>query len=125
MKTRATGQLGEKLAQDFLKGRGYQIVETNYRIPDGEIDIIVSKDGVLVFVEVRAKTSRTFGTPEESVTSRKKQKLVKVAQDYVQRHDIQESSWRIDFIAVELDSHGNPLRIEQIENAVGEEDTHP
>ena len=120
MKTKDTGRLGEKLAQDFLKERGYQIVETNYRTPDGEVDIIVSKDSVLVFVEVRAKRSRAFGTPEESVTSRKKQKLVKLAQDYVQTHDIQ-SAWRIDFVAVELDDKGNPLRIEQIENAIGEE----
>ena len=121
MKTRATGQLGEKLAQDFLKGRGYQIVETNYRSPAGEIDIVASKDGVLVFVEVRAKSSRTFGTPEESVTPKKKRRLVLVAQDYVQTHDIQESSWRIDFIAVELDKTGKAVRIEQIEDAVGEE----
>lgn len=121
MKTKATGQLGEKLAQEFLGKRGYQVVETNYRTPDGEVDIIVSKDGILVFVEVRAKTSRLFGTPEESITSLKKQRLVKVAQNYVQTHDIQESSWRIDFIAVELDNKGNPVRIEQIENAVGEE----
>jgi len=121
MKTRATGQLGEKLARDFLKERGYQVIETNYRSPDGEIDIIVSRDGILVFVEVRTKTSRTFGTPEESVTQRKKQKLVKVAQDYVQTHDRQESPWRIDFIAVELDNTGKAVRIEQIEDAVGEE----
>lgn len=121
MKTRATGQLGEKLAQDFLKGRGYRIIDTNYRTSDGEVDIIVSKDGVLVLVEVRAKSSRTFGSPEESVTQRKKQKLVLVAQNYIQTHDIQESSWRIDFIAVELDNKGNLLRVEQIEDAVGEE----
>ena len=121
MKTRATGQLGEKLAQDFLKGCGYQIVETNYRSRDGEVDIIVSKDGVLVFVEVRAKSSRNFGTPEESVTQRKKQKLVLVAQDYVQTHGMQESPWRIDFVAVELDNNRKAVRIEQFENAVGEE----
>jgi putative endonuclease len=120
MKTRATGQLGEKLAQDFLTGRGYQIVGTNYRSRDGEVDIIAAKDGVLVFVEVRAKTGLNFGSPEESVTLRKKKKLVLVAQDYVQKHGI-EGAWRIDFIAVELDGRGNALRIEQIENAVGEE----
>jgi len=120
MKTRATGQLGEKLAQDFLKGRGYNIVEANYRSPDGEIDIVASKNDVLVFVEVRTKSSRAFGPPEESITPRKKQKLVQVAQHYVQTHDIQESSWRIDFVAVELNAN-NPARIEQIENAVSEE----
>jgi len=121
MKTRATGQLGEKLAQDFLKERGYRIVTTNYRSPDGEIDIIVSKDGVLVFVEVRAKSSRTFGTPEESITARKKQKLIAVSQHYLQNHEPQSISWRIDFVAVELDNVGRLIRIEHIEDAVGEE----
>lgn len=121
MKTRATGLLGEKLAQNFLKERGYQIVEANYRSPDGEVDIIVSKDGVLVFIEVRTKSSRTFGTPEESITQRKKQKLIAVAQRYLQNHEPQPLSWRIDFIAVELDSRGKAVRIEQFENAVGEE----
>ena len=121
MKTRATGQLGEKLAQDFLKGRGYQIVETNYRSPDGEIDIIASKDDVLIFVEVRAKSSRMFGTPEESVNRRKKQKLIAVSQHYLQTHEPQPPSWRIDFVAVELDNRGKLNRIEHFKDAVGDE----
>jgi len=121
MKTKATGQLGEKLAQDFLKERGYQIVETNYRSPDGEVDIIVSQNGVLVFVEVRTKSSRMFGTPEESVNRRKKQKLIAVSQYYLQTHEPHPPSWRIDFIAVELDNRGNLNRIEHFEDAIGEE----
>ena len=121
MRTRAaTGRLGEKLAQDFLIQHAYQIVDTNYRSPDGEIDIVASKDGVLVFVEVRAKSSRAFGTPEESVTPRKKEKLVAVSQHYLQNHDPQPDSWRIDFVAVEFQK-GRIIRIEQIENAIGEE----
>lgn len=97
------------------------IVEKNYRSPDGEVDIIVSKDGVLVFVEVRAKSSRTFGTPEESVNRRKKQKLIAVSQHYLQTHELQPPSWRIDFVAVEMDYTGKAMRIEQFEDAIGEE----
>ena len=121
MKTKATGQLGERLAQDFLKERGYQIVETNYRSPDGEVDIIVSQKGVLVFVEVRTKSSHMFGTPEESVNRRKKQKLIAVSQHYLQNHEPQPPSWRIDFVAVELDNRGKLNRIEHFEDAVGDE----
>lgn len=121
MKARDTGILGEKLAGKYLEEQGYTIVETNYRSPDGEIDIVASKDGMIAFVEVRAKSSLNCGTPEESVTTRKKRKLVLVAQDYVQKHNLSESSWRIDFIAVEVDNTGKPLRIEHIESAVGEE----
>ena len=121
MKTSDTGRQGEKLAQEYLKEQGYKIVETNYRSPDGELDIVASKDDFMAFVEVRTKSTRTFGTPEESLTIKKKQKLVAVSQHYLQHRDIQPPFWRIDFIAVELDGNGRPIRIEHFENAIGEE----
>ncbi len=70
MKTRRqeTGRRGEELARAFLKKRGFSIVETNYRCPEGEIDIICRDGDCLVFAEVRTKTSREFGSPEESIT---------------------------------------------------------
>ena len=61
MKRRDTGIRGEKLARDFLKRQGYRIIETNYRCPEGEIDIIARHKDFLVFVEVRTKTSLKFG----------------------------------------------------------------
>jgi putative endonuclease len=121
MKNSSTGRHGEKLAQEYLKEHGDDIVENNYRSPDGEVDIIASKDNFLSFVEVRTRSTRKFGTPEESITRRKKQKLIAVSQHYLQKHDIQTVSWRIDFIAVELDGTGRPTRIEHFENAFGEE----
>lgn len=121
MKNSSTGRNGEKLAQEYLKEHGYDIVENNYRSPDGEVDIIASKDSFISFVEVRTRSTRKFGTPEESITSRKKQKLIAVSQHYLQKHDIQTVSWRIDFIAVELDGTGLPTRIELFEDAFGEE----
>ena len=71
MKRRDTGILGEKLAQDFLKKRGYRIIDTNYRCAEGEIDIIAKHRDYLVFVEVRTKKSLEFGSPEESITRTK------------------------------------------------------
>jgi putative endonuclease len=121
MKARDTGLLGEKLAGQYLEAHGYKIIETNYRSRDGEIDIVASRDDMLCFVEVRTKSSLNCGTPEESVTPGKKKKLVLTAQDYVQKHGVCESDWRIDFIGVELDGAGKPVRIEHIESAIGEE----
>jgi putative endonuclease len=114
------GALGEKLAAEYLKKRSYKILETNYRCPDGEIDIIAKHKGYLVFVEVRTKTSLEFGHPEESITQAKMKKLRDMANHYCQTHEKLPELWRIDMVAVELDEKGKPSRIELIENAVGE-----
>lgn len=121
MKRRETGILGEKLARDFLKKRGYRILETNYRCPHGEIDIIARHKDSLVFIEVRTKAGPDFGSPEESITPAKKERMRASAFHYLQNHDDLPSLWRIDFVAVELGPKGKPSRIELIENAVGDE----
>ena len=118
MKRRDTGILGEKLAQDFLKKRGYRIKETNYRCPEGEIDIIARHKDYLVFVEVRTKKSLEFGSPEESITPAKMERLRAIAAHYQQTHNNLPQLWRIDVVAVELNQKGEPSRIELIENAV-------
>jgi len=117
MKRRDTGVLGEKLAREFLKGRNYRIIETNYRCPEGEIDIVAKHKDYLVFVEVRTKRSREFGSPEESITRAKKERLKAVAWHYQQTHHDLPSLCRIDVVAIELDGKGKPSRIELIENA--------
>ena len=121
MKRRDTGILGEKLARDFLKKRGYRILETNYRCPQGEVDIIARHKDSLVFTEVRTKRSLEFGSPEESITPSKKEKMKAAALHYRQTHDNLPLLWRIDFVAVELNQKGKPSRLELIENAVGDE----
>jgi putative endonuclease len=120
MKRRDTGILGEKLARDFLAKNGYQIVETNYRCPEGEIDIIARHEDTLVFVEVRTKKSRQFGSPEESITPTKMARLRAVAAHYGQTHSNLPPSRRIDVIAIVLSQRERVSRIELIENAVGE-----
>ncbi len=120
MKRRDVGTLGEKLAKDFLKKRGYRIWETNYRCPEGEIDIIARHKDSLVFIEVRTKKSLAFGSPEESITPTKMGRLRAVASHYQQTHSGLPALWRIDVVAVEIDQKGKPLRIELVENAVGE-----
>jgi putative endonuclease len=118
MKRRDTGILGEKLARDFLKKRGYRILETNYSCPEGEIDIVAKHKDSLVFIEVRTKKSLEFGSPEESITRTKKERLKAVAARYQQTHNKLPPLRRIDVVAVRLDQRGKLSRIELIENAV-------
>jgi putative endonuclease len=120
MDRRDTGALGEKLAAAMLKRRGYRIIENNYRCRDGEIDIVARQKDCLVFVEVRTKTTSQFGVPEESVTRMKQSRMRRTAARYIQTHQRLPESWRIDFVAVELDQHGRATRVDIIENAVGD-----
>ena len=118
MKRRETGALGERIAGEFLGKNGYDILEKNYRCPDGEIDIIARQKDTLVFIEVRTKRSRLFGSPEESITRVKKERLTALAEYYGQNHDNLPPNWRIDVVAIQMDNSGKVSRIELIENAV-------
>lgn len=118
MTRREVGALGEKLAADLLKGKGYEIVERNFRCRQGEIDIIARDGECLVFVEVRARRGSDFGAPEESVTHSKQERLVLLADAYLQTAGSRPPSWRIDVVAVELTSDGRASRLEHIENAI-------
>jgi putative endonuclease len=111
------GDWGEKLAADQLQARGYELVERNWRCRQGEIDLVVRKGQELVFVEVKTRRGRQAGMPEEGLTQRKSQKLVNLAKRYLAEHDL-SFDWRIDLVAVELDSNGKLLRCDHIPNAV-------
>jgi putative endonuclease len=112
------GAFGEKIAAEHLRGLGYKIRETNFRRKEGEIDIIAQDKDCLVFVEVRARTGSDFGTPEESVTAAKQEKLISLALAYLQTHSNLPSLWRIDVMAIELDQDRRVSRIELIQNAI-------
>ena len=112
------GQRGEALARRHLEAGGHAVLETNYRTGSGEIDLVTQKDGVLVFVEVRTKRGAGFGPPEESVTRDKCSRLVACAQEYLEAIDAGDVEWRIDVLAIEMDSRGKLMRLEVIENAV-------
>ena len=118
MDRQETGKQGEQLAQKFLKKQGYRIRETGFHCCRGEIDIVARKKDYLVFVEVRTRTGHEFGTPEESITQAKKEKLIATALTYINSHEDLPSLWRIDVVAIELDDKGKTERIELIENAI-------
>jgi putative endonuclease len=119
VKRKALGELGERWARGYLERHGYRIREANFRCREGEIDIVAEHEGCLVFVEVRTKTGSRFGSPEESVTAAKQERLAAVAMSYLQTHDDLPSEWRIDVVAIEVSSKGWVVRTELIQNAVG------
>ncbi|MCL4303677.1 MAG: YraN family protein [Anaerolineae bacterium] len=114
---RQTGRRGEDIAASFLTGKGYQIIERNWRCAVGELDLIAQKHGALVFVEVRTRSGLRFGLAEESITPAKQARLVELAQTYLQEKGLAGEQWRIDVVAVQL-GRGLP-QINHIENAVG------
>jgi len=111
------GRQGEAVAAEKLAALGYEIVARNYRCGSGEIDLVARHHETWVFVEVRARRSDKFGTPEESITPRKRAHLVASAQSYLQEKQLSDVAWRIDVVAVEF-SAGKLLRVDVIENAV-------
>ena len=118
MDRQQVGKLGEQTAQKFLRKRGYRIRETGFRCRHGEIDIIAQRKDCLVFVEVRTKSNLDFGTPEESITQAKKERLIASALTYTNTHQNLPPLLRIDVVAIELDERGKAKRIELIENAI-------
>ena len=105
------GNAGEIIAQNFLKKKKYKILETNYSNAIGEIDIIALQKNVIVFVEVKTRSSNEFGRPCEAVTLYKQNKIRTVASYYLMIKGWSERDVRFDVIEV-LDDE-----INQIENA--------
>ncbi len=109
------GQWGETVAAEYLQLRGYRIVERNARTPSGEIDIVACRAGITFFVEVKARTSRRYGLPEEAVTPRKQAHMLAAAEYYAARHEI--DFWQADVLAVEGHPGARPT-IEHFENVL-------
>jgi putative endonuclease len=106
------GQRGEGLAVAELARSGYEIVARNWRCQAGEVDIVARRSGVLHFFEVRTRRGREYGTPEESVTPAKRQRMIDVALTYLGEHELTDTDWRIGFVAVEMSRTGQLLRLE-------------
>ena len=110
------GSKGEDLACKYLQRHGYKILERNYRIRGGEIDIVAREKETLVFVEVKTRYSHEYGLPEESITPWKIKALLKTARFYIQKIKWGEKEYRLDFVSVDFaDSRENP-KIEIIKN---------
>jgi putative endonuclease len=117
-RNRTFGNFGERVAASHLESKGYTVLERNWSTREGEVDLIASRGEDLVFVEVRSRKGRDFGTPEESITERKRQHLLATISSYMSQHPDSPPNYRIDMVVIELDRKGRVMRVEQIENAV-------
>ena len=110
MENRDFGMRGEEMACEFLEGKGYGILQRNYRKRGGEIDIVAldPKSGETVFVEVKSRRNRAFGAPEEAVDERKVAKMADTAQHWLAEHGREKAEWRLDLLILEIDSRGRP-----------------
>lgn len=110
------GQTGEELAAAFLRRKGYKILVRNYRQKCGEIDIIATDGGTLVFVEVKTRKNTAFGSPFEAVTEKKQRQIGRVAQDYLGRNDLFNVPARFDVVSILVQGEQSPV-IEHLSNA--------
>ena len=95
------GRQGETLACRELERLGYAIVARGYRTRAGELDVVASDAGTVVFVEVKTRLDHSFGDPIEAVTLEKQRRVVAMATDYVTRHELEESPCRFDVVTVD------------------------
>lgn len=118
MSTSELGFLAENIAARYLEKRGYSILELNYRKPWGEIDIIASKEGILVFVEVKANRKIIAGFEPELRANRSKiEKVVRTARTYLaERKYGQDQEWQIDVISIGLDEPRDMAKIKHFKN---------
>lgn len=98
MSTGYVGGEGEQLAAEYLARLGARIVDRNVRIGGGEIDIIALIEGVIVFIEVKRRTSLRYGRPAEAVTYAKQRRIIRAAAAYLAAHHVSDRPVRFDII---------------------------
>lgn len=108
------GAKGEQIALNFLKNKGYQILETNWRIGRAELDIIAKLDKEMIFVEVKTRSDNYFGEPETSVTQKKQDLMTDAANAYM--YEV-EHDWEFRFDIISIIIRNDKTYIKHIENA--------
>jgi len=104
------GRLGEQLAARFLVGKGYRVLAKNFYTRYGEIDLVVSKNDEIIFVEVKTRTSSEYGYPEVAVDNNKIKNLLKAIQIYFKDNGVKKF-WRLDTVAIELNLENKKAQI--------------
>ncbi len=113
-----TAKFGEDVATNYLQKKGYQIIERNFRKGYGEIDIVSIYGNILVFIEVKTRTTALYGGAIEAISYGKMQKLIRTCQYYRMLHPKLPAAMRIDAILIDLENN-DAKNIEHIENISG------
>jgi len=109
------GREGERVAEEFLRKKGYKLVERNYRCRGGEVDLIVLDRRVVVFVEVKTRTDHGFGNPLEAVEPRKQRRMILAAQLFLHEKKLHERDARFDVVGISWP--GSEPAVEHVQNA--------
>jgi putative endonuclease len=117
VKRLALGQRAEALAADHLQGLGYSIVARNWRRPEGELDLVVAKDDICVFVEVRSRTGVERGHPLETIDARKRARVRRAAALYLDAENPRATTFRFDVVGVTFGPDQSPAEVVHIEDA--------
>ena len=113
----ALGQRAEKLAADYLEQRGYEILARNWRRPEGELDLVVSSEGLCIFVEVRSRTGTERGHPLETVDARKRARILRAARMYIDEEHANAPAFRFDVVGVTFALDESPPELVHVEDA--------
>lgn len=110
------GKWGEDTAMKFLEIRGFSVVSRNFRTPEGELDLVMTKGDQLVFVEVKTRKDTEFGLPEDAVTDEKIDHLMASAECFLQQNPRYGDNWRLDVISIIGTPRSSKPCIEWFEN---------
>ncbi len=110
------GERGEGIAEEYLIRSGYKILRKNYKNKFGEIDIIAKRKDVIFFVEVKTRTNRNYGNPIDAITPFKIKHMVRSAQCYIAKYQLEGIEVSLDVIEVELVD--GQWKVNHIENAI-------
>jgi len=109
------GRFGEEVAGSYLTEQGYRIIERNWKIRGGELDLVCTQQKRIIFVEVKTRTPDAMGHPLESLGFKQKKQLLRTAGMYLSRHRLWSRECRFDFICVTV---GREVQIDHVQNAI-------
>ncbi len=110
------GRRFEALAEVLLKKRGWRVLDRNVRFLRKEIDLVVEKDGLVAFVEVKGRSGPAFGHPLEAITRKKRHAISLAARAWIARSDFRARSYRFDAVSVRVMPDGG-FELEHVEGA--------
>jgi len=111
----AFGELGERIAERWLRARGWSVLARRFRSGHRDLDLVIVRDGVVAFVEVKARRGTAFGDPVQAVHWRKQRELARSALVWLDRHGQPNVTCRFDVIGVLVE--GSRVRVRHVENA--------
>ena len=111
------GNYGENLALNYLNGQNYKLITSNFRIRNGEIDLICKDSEIIVFIEVKSRYSYHFGIPCEAVTYFKQKQIINISKYFLYKYKLLNYNCRYDVLEIYFNKNDNTYFIEHIKDA--------